>query len=147
MNLDAKKAKDQNESLKRIKSLVKETLYNSAAQAIIKIIETPIYTLKCFLCLCVIVSGGLCSFLIAQLILSYLSFGVSTTSRMLYETPALFPKITLCNLNPFTTQYAMEFFRQVNQEFYPSIDVFNDEQMRNLAYNAKYQSNIFLAKM
>jgi hypothetical protein len=43
-----------------IKTLLKESLYNSLAQAIFKIIETPFFTLKAFLLLCVFLSSGLC---------------------------------------------------------------------------------------
>jgi hypothetical protein len=115
----------------KLKSLIKETLYNSTAQSIIKIIETPSIPLKVFLLACVIVSSGLCSYLIIELIMSYLSYGVSTTSRTLYETPALFPKITICNANPFTTKYAIEFLKKFNKELYPYIDIFNEEQMNS----------------
>jgi hypothetical protein len=78
MNIDSDakvnaKPKSQIESLKRMQSLIKETLYNSTAQAIIKLIETPILTLKVFLFWCVILSSGVCSYLIIQLILCYLS--------------------------------------------------------------------------
>jgi hypothetical protein len=55
----------------KIKNLIKETLYNSFAQAIIKIIETPYYILKIFLFIFVIASSGICSFLIIELILNY----------------------------------------------------------------------------
>ena len=128
MNVDTKETvakthsnTSQNESYKRIKKLIKETLYNSLAQAIIKMLETPVFALKVFLFLCVILSSGLCSFMIKELIVNFFSFGVSTTSRTLYETPALFPKVTICNTNPFTTQYALEFLKQINREFHPKI--------------------------
>jgi len=117
--------------------LLRETLDNSVAHAILKIVETPILSLKAFLFVCVILSSGLCSYLIIELIMSFLSFGVSTTYRTLYETPAVFPKITFCNVNPFTTKYAMEFLRQINKELHPTIDVFNDEQMDKLDFNEK----------
>ncbi len=87
---NAKKQRGQRNA--KIKSLIKETLYNSLAQAIIKIKET--------LLICVLASSGLCSYLIIELVLAFLSYGVNTTSRTLYETPALFPKITICNVNP-----------------------------------------------
>jgi hypothetical protein len=132
------KVKNQKKTSKNLKSLIKETLYNSTAQAIINLIDTPIFTLKIFLFLCVILSSCLCSYLIFQLIVSYLSFGVTTTLRTSYETPALFPKITICNTNPFTTRYAAEFLRQLNREFYPDFDVFNSEQMSQLTYKEKY---------
>ena len=120
------------EVIVEIKRLIKETLYNSAAQAIIKIIETPHWCLKFFLFICILISTSLCAYLILQLILSYLSFGVSTTTRTIYETKAVrFPKITVCNINPFTTKYAAEFLKKINQKHFAQIDLFNSEQMNN----------------
>jgi acid-sensing ion channel 2 len=125
----------------KLKSLVKETLYNSAAQAIIKITETPCYTLKIFLLVCVIASGGICSYLIIELIMGYLSYNVSTTSRTSYETPATFPKVTICNVNPFTTQYAVEFLKRINKDVNSlrnvSGDIFNEEKMSKLDFTTK----------
>jgi acid-sensing ion channel 2 len=143
---DSIKAMEQAQNINniKIKNLIKETLYNSAAQAIIKIIETPYYTLKIFLFMCVIASTSLCSFLIVELLLGYLSYGVSTTSRTSYETPATFPKVTICNANPFTTQYAVEFLKIINQEYNKSIDMFDDEQMGKLDFETKYN---FLSKI
>ena len=57
-----------NANQSKIKCLIKGTLYNSTAQAIITIKETPCLTLKCFLFVCVILSSGLCSYLIIELI-------------------------------------------------------------------------------
>ena len=123
----------------KLKGLIKETLYNSFAQVIIKIIETPYYTLKTFLFICLIASSGICSYLIVELIMGYLSYGVSTTSRTLYETPATFPKVTICNANPFTTQYAVEFLKKINQKINLQgdilIDFFDDEQMSRLNFS------------
>jgi hypothetical protein len=107
----------------RVTSLLRETLDNSVAHAIMKIIETPYWPLKVFLFLCVVLSSGLCSLLILELIMSYMSFGVSTMSRIFYETSALFPNITICNVNPFTTRHALEFLQQINKEIYPDIDI------------------------
>ena len=91
---------------KAIKVLLKEVLYNSLAQALIKILFTPHLILKLFLSLFVLVSTGFASFLVLQSVMTYLSYGVSTTSRTVFTTPTLFPKVTFCNLNGFTTQYA-----------------------------------------
>jgi hypothetical protein len=89
-----------------IKNLSKEILCNSLSQAIIKIILTPYLFLKIILLLFVLVSSGLASYLVIQSILVYLRYGVSTTSRTIYETRVLFPKVTFCNFNSFTTQHA-----------------------------------------
>jgi hypothetical protein len=122
-----------------IKCLVKDTLYNPLSQAIIKLIETPYSTLKAFLFICILISISLCAYLIIELVLSYLNFGVSTTTRTLYETSVVFPKVTICNVNPFTTRYALEFLKQINREYYPFIDIFNMEQMRQLGFGEKYK--------
>ena len=67
---NAKKQRGQRNA--KIKSLIKETLYNSLAQAIIKIKETPYFTLKAFLLICVLASSGPCSYLIIELVLAFL---------------------------------------------------------------------------
>ena len=76
------------------------------SQAIIKILLTPHITLKLFLLLCVLGTTGYASFLVMQSIMTYLSYGVLTTSRIKFENPTIFPKVTFCNLNGLTTQYA-----------------------------------------
>jgi hypothetical protein len=129
---------------KKVRNLIKKTLYNSSAQAIIKLVETPFISLKIFLSVCLIISSGLSSFLIIQLILDYLNYEVSTTSRTLYETPALFPQITVCNVNPFTTHYAAEFIKKINQDLYPDVDIFNEDQMKKLNFSMK---NVFINKI
>jgi hypothetical protein len=90
----------------KVKELTKETLYNSLAQAIIKIPETPHIFLKVFLFIFVCIACGLASFLIIQSISEYLSYQVTTTSRTIYENPTLFPKISFCNINKYATKYA-----------------------------------------
>jgi hypothetical protein len=120
-----------------VKNLIKETLYNSAAQEIIKIIETPYYTLKIFLFICLKVSSGFCSYLIIELIMGYYSYGVLTAMRTLYETPVTFPKVTICNVNAFTTQYALEFLKKVNQENEDFIDIFDEVQMSYFDFSNK----------
>jgi len=92
----------------KVKVLIKETLYNSLAQAMIKISETPHLFLKVFLFIFVCIACGLASFLVIQSISEYLSYQVTTTSRTIYENPTLFPKISFCNINKYATKYAYD---------------------------------------
>ena len=55
-----------------------------------------------------------CTLLIAFTFIDYFNFEVSTSIRYLHETQSVFPTVTLCNLNPFTTDYAVDLFAQVN---------------------------------
>ena len=99
-------------SNEKIKSLLKEVLYNSLAQAIIKIIQTHHLAIKLFLVLCVVCSSSLASYLVIESIMQNFTYGVTTTSRTIFETPTLFPKVTFCNYNRLGTWYAYDSMRQ-----------------------------------
>ena len=61
-----------------------------------------------------ILGFGLASYMTINLILSYMEYNVITTIRVINDCPSIFPKITICNRNPFTTRYAYEFLSQSN---------------------------------
>ena len=115
-----------------INSLLKEVLYNSLAQAILKLIMTPFITLKIFLFFSILISTSLASYLVIESIINYLSFGVSTTSRTIYEQPTLFPKVTFCNVNKYTTQYA---FDLNGTQKNGNLDNFSDEEKRKFGHD------------
>jgi hypothetical protein len=121
----------------QIKHLLNTVLYNSLAQAIIKIIQTPHWILKLFLFIFVIVSSGLASYMVINSILTYLSYNVVTTSRTIYETPTEFPAITFCNSYMFTTEYAFKFIQRINEELSPNISIFNEAQFQSLNFAEK----------
>ena len=81
----------------KIKSLASIRLYNSIAQALIKIIETPYISLKVFILTCVLTVTGLSSYMVIESFLSYLAYEVATTGRTVSEIPAEFPKVSFCN--------------------------------------------------
>ena len=124
----------------QIKNLVKQTLSNSFAQAIIALIDTQNKILKIFLFLCVILSSGLASYLVIELIITYLTYPVLTSTRTLFETPTLFPKITICNQNPFITQYAFEFVRNRSLIISPKLNIFDSNQTSSLSYISKVET-------
>jgi len=121
----------------KIKSLSKEILYNSMAQAILNIIDTPYLILKIFLFICVLTSSAFSAYLVIQSFLAYFAYEVSTTTRTLSETPAPFPKVTICNYNPFTTLASIDFLRQINHLTRPDIDMFNETQLNKFSYRDK----------
>jgi hypothetical protein len=97
-----------------IKENLKEVLYNSLAQATIRLFLTPHIIHKLFLVIFILCSSSMASFLVIQSIIQYYTYGVSTTSRNIYETPTLFPKVTLCNYNRFTTKYSFNLIQKLN---------------------------------
>ncbi len=55
--------------------------------------------------------------------------------------PTAFPKITICNSNIPTTEYAFEMITKINKEISPNTSIFNQTQMSQLAW--KDASDIF----
>ena len=108
----ATKVENSKEKLDSIKSLLKEILYNSFAQATIRFVLSPHIDVKLFLLIFLLGSSGLASYLVIQSIMEYFTYGVSTTSRTIYETPTLFLKVTICNVNWLQTEYAYNLMQQ-----------------------------------
>ena len=120
-----------------INQLVKEVLYNSLAQAIIKIVQTPHVTLKLALTICVTLTSSAASYLIMKSVLSYFAYEVTTLTRTVYETQTPFPKVTICNANPYTNKYALEFLKEINREINPNVSIFDIEQLKQFSYSFK----------
>ena len=97
-----------------IKSLIKETLSNEFAEGCVKFFETPHLSIKTLLGAFLIACVCLSAYLTIQSFVSYFAYDVTTTSRIIFETPTTFPKVTLCNVNPFTTEFAYEFLCNIS---------------------------------
>jgi hypothetical protein len=117
-----------------IKNLTKETIGNETSQAIIRIFDTKYLGLKLFWLICLLGCVSLCGFLVAQTFLIYLSYPVYTTTTLVKEVPTVFPKITICNSNIPTTEYAYDMIVKINEELYPNISIFNQTQMSQLTF-------------
>ena len=50
--------------------------------------------------------SSLTCFILVNIIIQYYQFGVSTSIQIIIESPTLFPTITICDANPFTTEQA-----------------------------------------
>ena len=107
-----------------------------------KMVNTPYIALKVYLLIFVIISSGLASYLVVESALNYLSYDVITTARTIYETPTLFPQITICNTNMFTTDYAFQIYKQAASIASPTLSVFNSTQMSKLSLTNKV--NLFM---
>ena len=64
--------------------------------------------------------------------MTYLTYGVSTTSRTIYETPTLFPKVTFCNYNYFTTKYGYDVIQSEN---YSNIVYYQNDDKKRISHD------------
>jgi hypothetical protein len=85
-----------------------------------------------------ILSTALCSYLIIQSIMQYLEFDVITKVRIVDETEAEFPRITICNLNPFQTEFALDFYKRNGNLSLPELikvsNLLTDTEKKQLSY-------------
>ena len=133
----------KNEQSAMIQTRIKERMYNSIAQAVLSVILTPYLILKLFLSLFVIVAVSISAFLVIKSFMMFFSYDVITKSRTINEMPSIFPKVTLCNNNPFQNKNAIEFLRVVAQENNIDISPFLGNKT-NSSYKFKVNASDFL---
>ena len=109
-------------------------LQNEVVITCIKIYKAPYLFLKIFLFFFVLISSCLASFMVIQSIVNYFEYPVITTSRSIFETPTVYPKISICNLNIFTTKYGYEFLARINSTW----NIFKLENFSKLSYKEKF---------
>ena len=118
-----------------IKNLVKDNIGFEGAQALIRIFDAKIIFLKIFWVVCLVGSNLICGYLLVQTLLTYLEFQVYTTTSMVHESPAVFPKITICNSALATTEYVVDLIKESNEEISPGINIFDTNQLKNLSWS------------
>ena len=138
-NMDETSAKSipsnpSNSIFPMIKHRLLNDIRTESFEICIKIFHAPNLFIRMFLLVFVCISAGLASYTVISSFMSYFAYQVITTSRTLYETPTLFPKITICPSNFFQTSYALEILKEANRQFNPNISLLNDDQMKLLDF-------------
>ena len=95
-----------------LEQMLKENLSCEMFHFVLNVFYSPHLVIKCILAFFILVACGLASYTTITLVLTYMEYNVITTTRIISETPAVFPKVTICNKNPFTSRYAYEFLSQ-----------------------------------
>ena len=131
----------------KVETYLDENLKNEMFKGLLTLLYTPHLVNKLFWAINLLVSYALISYLTFMAIHTYLEYGVHTTERTVFETPAVFPKVTVCNTNPFQTEYAVDFLREINDQVAPHTDMFNRTQLNAMNYTQKhtYLTSIYAA--
>lgn len=86
------------------KNVIKKTLIewckDSTSHGLFNIMKAQNIAIRLIWIICFLCSSGVCCYMIAQTISSYLSNPVSTTISVIDELPATFPTVTMCFLSP-----------------------------------------------
>ena len=122
-----------------IASLIKENVGFEGAQAVVRVLDSKNIFLKLFWVFCLLVSNLVCGYLLVQTLLTYLDFQVYTTTTTVHETPAVFPKITICNSALTTTKYALNLIKEINNELSPGISIFDENPLKNMSFKNRLE--------
>jgi hypothetical protein len=133
--------------------ITKEVLLNSTSHGLPNILRNENKIIKITWTIFLLISTALCSYLVIQSISSYLKFDVTTKTRRIYESPTLFPTIRICNRQLYTSDYAIEFLKNVINK-YKFDDIFNEsvydkyrvnmKSLKDYVYNLSLSGNIEL---
>ncbi|CAF0718054.1 unnamed protein product [Brachionus calyciflorus] len=101
---------------KEVKSQIKESIIQSTSHGFPRIVASQNIPMRIFWILFTIASTGFCAYLIADNIMSYYNYEVSTKVRQKFSLNQVFPSITICNVNFFTSEYSGEFINDALDE-------------------------------
>jgi len=79
------------------------------------IFRTDKWLIKIMWFLFILLSTGFCFYMVTKSVMDYLNHDVVTKIRVFNEAPIEFPTITICNLNPFTTNASIEYINNMKQ--------------------------------
>jgi hypothetical protein len=117
---------------------IKSDIRNEMVRAFLNICRSENMCIQAFSLIFVIMANAFAAFFIISTILTYFQFEVTTNTRIIFETPAPFPKVTICNNNQFQTEYAIQFLKEINQQVSPNINIFDLNQTLNMTYKEKH---------
>lgn len=98
------------------KQVVSDCCSESTAHGIPHIFRRQNIALKLFWLACTLTSAVVCAWLVAKTITDYNSYETVTKSQMIFETPTLFPTVSICSQNMFTTDWGYYYVSEYNWE-------------------------------
>jgi hypothetical protein len=97
----------------KLRELFKDHLTNEMFAAVQEVYYSPHIAIKLFLSTFLLASYALASYTTLKLVMSYFEYGITNSVRTFYEVPCEFPKVSICNVNPFSSKYGYEFLRNI----------------------------------
>ncbi|CAF1045883.1 unnamed protein product [Brachionus calyciflorus] len=115
----------------KLRSVIEESLLSSTSHGIPNIIRSDNLILRVMWILFTFISTGLCGYMIVQSIMNYFSFETTSKIQIHTETSSIFPAITICNLNFFTSEYSAIFIKNLSLDM-QSNSYFNYDSYKTL---------------
>ena len=117
---------------------ISQILELSTIHAIPNIIRSNNLVLKFLWLFCFIGSSSVCAWFIFNNISKYFQYDVVSKIDIKYETSLIFPVVSICDLNPLTTNESKNYYKQIYRTEYPDF-IYLDELMVRLKSNSTNQ--------
>jgi hypothetical protein len=114
---------------KKAKEKIIEWCSSSTSHGLPNIARSDKFSVKILWVIFVLASTGLCALMVSRSITDYTRFDVVTKIRVYRDVPVLFPTITICNINPLTTSYALDTLTANYEKWYSSISQTQDDSL------------------
>ena len=136
----AKNKREKRNLKRRSVKIVGNVLSNSTMHGLSNVINSKSLILKImwltFLILCITFFTKFSLDSIAD----YLDYDVTTKIRRVYESPTIFPSISICNKNKFTTDFGIETIKKIINK-YKSPDLFDSNVLTHMSLEYRYRES------
>ena len=141
-NLDIYTNKPQNKprNASVFKEIVIDVWGTSTMHGLSKVIKSKSWSLKIMWLLCLFIGIGSFAKFSLNSVSDFLDYEVTTKIRRIYETPTIYPTISICNKNKFTTDFGIDTIKSTLEYFkYP--DLFNFSVLSHLPLEDRYRDS------
>ena len=118
-----------------IRELVIEQFKTTSAHGLSKIFQTKNISLRIFWVVFWLTAFGNAIYFISVGTQDFYKYEVNTKSRIINERPANFPKVTICNLDPFVTSQSVRFLANIIREEPGRWDINEDDDDMTIVNN------------
>ncbi len=98
---------------RKLKDIFKECLSGTTGHGIPNIIKTEYVCLKIFWVVVWLIGLGLTIYIVSKSIMDYFDFDIISQIQIINDRPQLFPKVTICNTDPFVTDNSITFLADI----------------------------------
>jgi hypothetical protein len=101
----------------KLKSALKDWILSSTSHGLPNLFRTKRTILKIIWAISILLSSGCCAYMVNRTISSYLEFDVVSKFSVINEIPSMFPTLTFCNIQPFTTVEGQIFIEDISKKY------------------------------
>jgi hypothetical protein len=119
-------------------NIIQEVLSDSTMHGLPNVINSQSLVLKLMWLAFLIASIGFFTKFSYNSVANFLNYEVTTKIRRVYESPTVFPTISICNKNKFTTDFGIDTIKKII-EFFNTPNLFDKNVLNNLTQEDRYR--------